>query len=223
MGKKFCPKCGKEAEEFHDGLCVNCYLSQFSVIEKLPQKLIIKECKSCGKFFINGSSDSVENLVEYFLEDLLQQKEIVSASYRIAKNKFFLTLKVKKDDLEKTEEKTLDLIFKKIICQSCAMRESGYFQATLQVRAPGNLLPEIKDEIQNQINYLSKFDRLAFISNLRDAKNGFDVFIGSKNSANQIARTLKLKYKAKSKITRKLAGSVKGKKVYRETILISIS
>ncbi|MEM5772711.1 MAG: NMD3-related protein, partial [Candidatus Aenigmatarchaeota archaeon] len=78
-------------------------------------------------------------------------------------------------------------------------------------------------EIENQINYLSQYDKLSFISKFEETKNGFDVFVGSKNSANQIARILKAKYKAKLKITKKLAGRIKGKKVYRDTILISIS
>jgi len=222
MRKKFCPKCGRETEEFYNGLCLDCYLPKFSIISKLPEKLIIKECRLCGKFFINGSSDSIENLIESFLGNLLQQKEILSVSYRITKDKVFLTLKLKFSGLEKTEEKTINLNFKKIICQTCSMKESGYFQATLQVRAPENLLPKILDEIESQINYLNQFDKLAFISSSQKVKNGFDILIGSKNSAKRIAKTLQLKYRANIKISRKLSGSIKGKKAYRDTILVKV-
>jgi len=222
MGKKFCPKCGRQTDEFYNGLCSSCSLSGISVAKKLPNQLRIKECKICGKFFMNDLSGSTESLVESFLEDLIKQKEIMSATYRISGNKIFLTLKLKKGDFEKTEEKALDLITKKIICQTCSMKETGYFQATLQIRAPDELLPEIKSEIESQINYLNQYDNLAFISNFQETKNGFDFLIGSKNSANQIAKILKLKYKAKIKISRKLSGSIKGKKVYRDTILVKV-
>jgi nonsense-mediated mRNA decay protein 3 len=223
MREKFCPKCGKKTENFYEGLCEACFLSKFSISKKLPDKIFITQCKLCGKFFLNKHSGSIENIIEAFLQDFLKEGELTSISYRIAENKIFLTLSLKINDLEKTEEKEVEVIIKKIICQACAMKESGYFQATIQVRAPENLLFEIKKEIEDQTDYLRQYDSLAFISSFQEVKNGFDVFIGSKASARQIARVLKLKYKAKIKITRKLAGKLKGKKVYRDTILISIS
>jgi NMD protein affecting ribosome stability and mRNA decay len=223
MGEKFCPKCGKKAEKLYEGLCEVCFLSKFSLSKKLPDKITIKQCKFCGKFFLGNHSGSIENLIEAFLQDFLKEEELTSISYRIAENKLFLTLNLKINELEKTEEKEVDLIIKRITCQTCAMKNSGYFQAIIQIRAPENLLPEIKKEIEDQINYLSQYDNLAFISSFQEVKNGFDVFVGSKASAQQVARTLKLKYKAKIKITRKIAGKLKGKKVYRDTILISIS
>ena len=223
MRKKFCPKCGKETEEFHNGLCDKCYLPKLSVVKELPEEINVKECRSCGKFFVNNiSSDSIESSIESFLEDLLRQREIISASYRVSGSRIFLTLKLKKDGFEKTEERVINLIIKKIVCQSCAMKESGYFQAIIQVRAPAPLLSEIRNEIENQINYLNQYDKLAFISNFQETKNGFDISIGSKNSANQIAKILATKYRAKIKISRKLSGSIKGKKVYRDTILARV-
>ncbi|MEM5878961.1 MAG: NMD3-related protein [Candidatus Aenigmatarchaeota archaeon] len=222
MREKFCPKCGKKTEKLYDGFCEECFLSKFSFSDKLPRSLEIKECRSCGRFFFKNYSSSIENLIESFLQDFLKEEELASISYRISDDKIYLTLNIKINDLEKTEEKTINLRIKKITCQACSMKDSGYFQAILQVRAPKNLLEEIKEEIESQINYLNQYDSLAFISNFNETKNGFDVTIGSKNSANQIARILKAKYKAKIQITRKIAGRIKGKKIYRDTILISI-
>jgi nonsense-mediated mRNA decay protein 3 len=222
MRKRFCPKCGKEAEELYDNLCGNCFISKFSVAEKLPDRLVVKQCKICGKFFTDRHFNSLEAAVESFLESVLEQKEIFSASYRIDGNKVILTLKLRKNNLEKTEQKTINLLAKKIICQACSMKQSGYFQATLQVRAPENLLQNIRNEIESQINHLNQYDKLAFVSDFQKTKNGFDFFIGSKNAAEQIAGALKLKYKANIKITRKLSGSIKGKKIYRETIFVRV-
>lgn len=223
MKRKFCPKCGKETEDLYEGLCKDCSISKFSISTQLPDKILIKECKICGKFFTGKSTaTSADNAVELFLEGILKQKEIDSVTYRVSGGKVFLTLRLKKDNFDKTEEKELNLMVKKIICQICSMMESGYFQTIIQVRAPENILPEIKEEIYEQISHLNKFDRLAFISKYQEAKNGFDVFIGSKSSANRIANALKAKYRAKIKITKKLSGSIKGKKVYQDTILVSV-
>lgn len=222
MGRKFCPKCGKETERFYESLCEQCFLSSFSLAEKLPKKILIKECKVCGKFLFENFFGSTENVVEGFLRKFLE-KGINSISYRIFDCQIKLTLKKKIYDLEKIEEKTINLIKKRTICQSCAMKSSGYFQAILQVRAPQSLLQEIRDEIEKQIDYLNQYDKLAFISKFQELRNGFDVFIGSKKTANQIARNLKTKYKAKMKISKKFAGFIKGRKVYRDTILISFN
>lgn len=223
MREKFCPKCGKKAETLHEGLCESCFLSKFSVAEKIPGKIVIRECKSCGRFFFKNYSGLREDVIEKILQDFLKKEELVSISYRISDNKLHLSLLLKINGLEKREEKTLDLIAKRIICQACSMKASGYFQAILQVRAPLELLREIKEEIESQIDYLNQYDELAFISKAEEIGSGLNFFIGSKKSANQIARSLKTKYRAKMKITRKLAGRIKGKKVYRDTILISIN
>ncbi|MEM5829308.1 MAG: NMD3-related protein [Candidatus Aenigmatarchaeota archaeon] len=224
MREKFCPKCGKKTEKLYEGLCEVCFLSKFSFLGKLSERLEVKECVSCGRFFFRSySSSNIEELIEGFFQQLFREEELNSLFYRIADGKIYLTLNLKTNDLEKSEEKVIDLKIKKITCQACFMKSSGYFQAVLQVRAPKDLLEKIKDEIESQINYLNQYDRLAFISSLKETKNGFDVFIGSKNSAHQIARILKSKFMAKVKITRKIGGRVRGKKVYRDTILISIS
>ncbi|MEM5772737.1 MAG: NMD3-related protein, partial [Candidatus Aenigmatarchaeota archaeon] len=150
MREKFCPKCGRKTENLYEGLCKACFLSKFSLAEKIPERIIINECKSCGKFFLKNSSGSVENLVETFLQNFLKEEELSSISYRINDNKLYLTLILKINDLEKKEEKILDFMTKKIICQACSMKFSGYFQTILQVRAPTKLLQEIKEEIENQ-------------------------------------------------------------------------
>ncbi|MEM5766217.1 MAG: NMD3-related protein [Candidatus Aenigmatarchaeota archaeon] len=223
MREKFCPNCGKKTQRLYEGFCEDCFLLKFSFLNKLPEILEIKECKLCGKFFFKKCFPSIEDLVEFFLQDFLKEKELASISYRISGSKIYTKLITKINDLKKTEEKSIDLRIKKIICQVCSMKNSGYFQAILQVRAPKNILGKIREEIENQIIYLNQYDRLAFISSFKENENGFDVYIGSKRSAYQIARILKARFMAKIKITRKIAGKIKGKKVYRDTILISIS
>ena len=222
MIKKFCPKCGKETDKFYDNLCESCFLSKFSVASDIPNIIKIKKCKMCGKFFVKNAAATLEGAVDSFLEDLMKGKEVQSASYRIQGNKLFLTLKTKVNDLEKVEEKIINLIFKSIICTTCAMKKSGYFQAILQVRVPEALRPVILEEIETQIDNFMKYDAKAYISGQERSKQGFDLYIGSKTAARHIAKILKNKYRAEMKISRKLGGSLNGKKVYRDTILILV-
>jgi NMD protein affecting ribosome stability and mRNA decay len=223
MKKKFCPKCGRETEKFYDKVCKYCFISELSVVKKLPDKLTIRSCKSCGKFFINDKpANSVEEALDFILSELLKEKEIKNATYEIKNGKAKVSVSLKLDDAEKSEEKVLSLVSKTILCKSCSMKSSGYFQTTLQIRAPEKLLGLLQAEIENQIDFLNQFDKLAFISSMEATKNGFDVYIGSKSAASRIAKKMKNKYKANIKVSRKLSGSISGKRVYRDTILIAI-
>jgi NMD protein affecting ribosome stability and mRNA decay len=223
MKKKFCPKCGKETEKFYNKVCKDCFLSRLSFIGKIPDRLIIKSCKSCGRFFIDDKPvDSPEEALDLILSELLKQKEVKNVDYEIKDDKAVVSINLKIDDAEKTEEKTLNLTSKNILCKSCHMKSSGYFRALLQVRAPEKLLSSLQKEVEDQVEFLNRFDKLAFISNLQPVKNGFDVYIGSKAAVAQIAKNLKNKYKANIKVSRKLSGSISGKKVYRDTVLVAI-
>ena len=223
MREKFCPKCGRSVEKLYNGLCKDCFLEKFSLVKDIPDRIIVKICKSCGKYFIDQKeSHTLENTIDLFLPDLLENPEITNATYRIEKNKIHLNLDLKFDDLEKKEEKTSELVIKSILCQSCSMKKSGYFQAILQVRAPKQLHERLEQEVKNQINFLAKHNKSAFISKIENTKNGFDVYIGSRSVANEVAKKLKNKFIAEKKISRKLSGMKGGKRVYRGTILVSI-
>jgi nonsense-mediated mRNA decay protein 3 len=223
MRKKFCPKCGKITEKFYKNLCRDCFLEKVSVKEEIPSKIVIKRCKLCGKFYVKKRAvESLENSIDTILSELLEQPEIHSATYRIENKNVHINLTLKILGLEKKEEKVSSLIIKNIICKACSMRSTGYYQALLQIRLPKNLKDIVLKEVKTQIDFLNKYDRLAFISKLDKKPKGVDIYIGSKSSAMQIARYLKSRFKAKIKISRKLSGSIRGKRVYRDTILVSI-
>jgi len=219
--RKFCPKCGKITEKLYENLCQDCFLEKISI--KLPDKILVKKCKSCGKFFVNKKvATSIENSVEIIVSELLELPEVHSARYRIQGNMVHVSLILRTLGLEKTEKKSLYLSVKEILCKTCSMKAMGYYQAVLQVRVPENLQEMVLSEIKNQINYLNQYDNLAFVSKVDKIAGGTDVYIGSKSSAKQVAKYLKNRFKANIKISRKLSGILRGKKLYRDTILISI-
>jgi nonsense-mediated mRNA decay protein 3 len=220
--RKFCPRCGKETEKFYDKVCKDCFLLNFSVIKKLPDKILVKKCRSCNKYIHDKPVSSIDEFLDFYFSELLKQKEVKNVFYEIQDDKVAVYIKIRVDDAEKTEQKVLSLIPKTILCKFCNMKFSGYFQSILQIRAPEKLLSLLQNEIENQIEFFNKFDELAFISKIERIKSGFDVYVGSKLAATQIAKKLKSKYKAKIKVSRKLSGSIRGKKVYRDTILITI-
>jgi len=222
MGKKFCPKCGKETEKFFKVLCEECFSKGISFSDKLPTSIVVKTCKMCGKVFSEGeSAETVGKAIDNFLSTILDMPEIESASYRIFNDVAYITVSVKVGDTTRIEKINMRIVRKSITCKYCAMKSVKYYRSKLQLRAPGNL-EKIVGEIEQQAGAINKHDKLAFISSVEKVKGGYDILIGSKSAAMQIAKTLKKRYNASIKISRKLGGYISGKKVYRDTILISI-
>jgi nonsense-mediated mRNA decay protein 3 len=219
MRVKFCPKCGKETEDFYEGLCKDCFLEKISFVKGLPDRIVINKCKYCNAFFLNEKDyDTLERGIEDFLGKLFKDENIKNVSYRIFDNKIHARIKSRTGSLEKTEEKIFNLIIKSKICKYCSLRLSKHFEAILQIR--GNKNKKILHEIEEYVNVLYKHDKLAFISDIKEMPSGFNIFIGSKSAARNIVNDLKRKYKIKIKVSKKLYGARKGKKLYRDTILI---
>jgi len=223
---KFCPKCGKQTEEFYSSLCRECFLEKLSVVDRVPGRLVLRQCKNCGRIYVNDDfAETVEGALDILLQELLQDKQMKvlhSATYRIEGRIVHITLVLRVEDLEKIEKKDAELVVKAIVCQNCAMQGSGYFQSILQLRGPKGLLEIMFDDAHQQIEFLSHYDQHAFISKIERKKEGIDLYIGSKKVAMQIAKNIKSKFNASITISRKLAGKEQGQKLYRDTVLVRL-
>ncbi len=219
MRNLFCPKCGKTANKLHAGLCEECFLEKFDFASKLPNKLIIPECRECGRFYISGKGFfKLDDAIGYFLKGI-KDKEIYSVTYRISNDKLYVTIYSKLGELNKREEKIMEFKQPKVVCKICNMKFSGYFNAILQVRGNFNR-DKILKEIESNVEKLNKEDKMAFVSRTSRKKEGLDLQFGSKSTANKIARALKARYNAKIKLSSTLYGMKEGKKIYRDTILV---
>lgn len=220
---KFCPKCGKETQDLHSGLCEDCFLGKTGMTDKLPAKISLGTCKMCGHLFAGtGRFDEEEEAVEHVLKKTLKQKEIETADYRIDGNVLHLTVDLLVDGLEKKVETDIPLSRKAITCNMCSLQKASYFNVTMQVRVPKEIEDEVVGEIKDEMLRLNKRDRYAFVSGVQELKEGVDLFIGSKDAANRVARMAQERYGASIKKSRKLYGLIEGKKSYRDTILVSV-
>jgi nonsense-mediated mRNA decay protein 3 len=220
--KKFCPKCGRPTEKFYENLCKECFLKSISFLHLLPDKIVLKKCKLCGRFFLNDRPQSVEKVIENFLLKNLKSQSIESITYRITEDKLYLTINSKFYDLTKTEEKTCELITKFITCKFCWMKQTGYHQAIIQIRGEKKYFDEILRKMEAKLENLKRTDELAFISKI-DKNDFIDIYVGSSSSAMKVINWLRKFFKIKTKLTKKLIGVKSGKRVYRTTILVRIS
>ncbi|MBI2084082.1 MAG: hypothetical protein HYT70_00495 [Candidatus Aenigmarchaeota archaeon] len=220
MHNIFCPKCGRTVSKLYSGLCGDCFLEKFSFADKLPDKLLITECRECGRFYL-GEKDfhTLEGAIEKFFKGL-KFKELHSVTYRVSKDNIHATLHARISGMKKEEEKEISLKHPLVVCKICNMKFSGYFNATLQVRGNVNI-DKVSKEIERKVDELKKEDKMAFVSGSAKKRGGIDYYFGSKSAADKVARFLKSRYRTKTKITRTLYGMKEGKKVYRDTILVS--
>ena len=186
MSRKFCPKCGKSTNNFYEGLCAECFLKKFEVSKKIPDKLLVYHCKECGNYYIDQKKfESLETALENYFKNL-KHNEIEAINYRISRDKLFVTLHLKIEGLEKTEEKDIQLRQPRIICKFCTMKSTGYFTSLIQLR--GNFDEKILKEIEQLVEKNKGGDDTAFISKVVKKKEGMDLYIGSKTIANKIAK-----------------------------------
>jgi len=220
---KFCPKCGRKVDKLYNNLCADDFLKTVSFEKLVPSKIIIKQCKICAKFYVDKySASTLDGAVDIILQKTLKEKSIYSATYRIEGKKIHITLTVAYEELEKKEEFTRELVVKNIICESCNMKNSGYFNSILQLRVPEKIMQIIIDDVLSQIDLMHNYNHMAFIGKVEKKKEGVDFYIGSKDVADQIAKDLKIKYGAEVKKTSKESGYISGKKIYRDTVLVRI-
>src|SRR3972149_9446515 len=100
--QKFCPKCGKTTENLYDNLCKDCFLQKIN-LKDLPEKITVRQCKICGKFFGNERGElSLENAINQILSRVLRENVIQSATSRIIKNKVYRGRIVESGGLKKT-------------------------------------------------------------------------------------------------------------------------
>jgi nonsense-mediated mRNA decay protein 3 len=223
MLEKFCPKCGKTVEKLYDNLCKQCFLEKFSVLEKLPRKVTIAQCKHCDRYVIGKNvTEDFDEVLKREFKEILKLDYVDKLDYIAVEDKINLKIFLKIDKLRKIENAQLPFKTKKITCQYCNMRLSGYHNAILQVSCPTELKEEILELIENKINLLARKDNLAFVAEKVDTPRGFTLKIGSKSAAKKIAKIMKKEYEAEIKLSRKLVGRKYGKNVYRLTISIRL-
>jgi len=223
---KFCPRCGEPADKFYGKVCKNCHLETSTAIDKIPGRLVLRSCKNCGRIYSNEKfAMTIEGAMDILLEEMLENMELGvlhSATYRIEGGKVHITLVLRVEDAQKVEKKDAELVIKSILCENCSMKGSGYYNSIMQLRTPKELIEPFFEDIQQQVDMMSRYDSMAFISKIEKKKEGIDLYFGSKRAATQVAKNLKDKFKASILITRKNAGLHQGKKVYRDTILVRI-
>ncbi len=200
MVERICPKCGasNKDKEFKGNFCIDCYIEMN--LPKLPEKITVYICRECGATKVRSWEDvDIESAMESLLKDKKMGKPHVRLEDKYAIIKY----------PEINREFKVRVKEKKSLCDQCARRVSGYYEAIIQVR----------DSYYNEKfieKLLKNLEKATFISKIVEEKKGIDIYVGDK----MIARSILSALKVKPKVTHTLYGVKDGKRVYRTTFLI---
>jgi nonsense-mediated mRNA decay protein 3 len=232
----FCVECGKEAEIYQNGVCLNCYTKNHT-FSTGPDIIDIIKCPHCGSFKYKNKWNS-----ESFNEILIRQiKHDFNISKELKNLKIFtecedeknrLTCKISINGLIKnieiSEEHLLIIRIKNEVCDVCSKRFGGYHEAIIQIRSykrklSSEALEEIKSFVINLVKSLQdKGHRDLFISDIGEEHGDLDFYLSNKGLAYTIIKNIQENYGGEIKKSSKNIGLKDSKQMYRITYLIRI-
>jgi nonsense-mediated mRNA decay protein 3 len=238
MNSITCPRCGRECEKLFNSTCRDCFFETFRLIE-LPLVLHVRICSNCGAYFFRGrweDAGSVEAVVLKAVENALiihtdagdvgvylEPREITPYIYIVRAE---VNAVVKGESVHAYAE--TEVRIQRTACDICSRESGGYFEAIIQIRAAGRFPTEEEKKRCSAIareameNMRKKGDRLAFISDIQEQKEGLDLYMGSMNASRQVCRLITSELGGSFSESPTLIGMKDGKNLYRITFAVRL-
>lgn len=236
----FCPECGSTDKEIIDGICIDCFLKDFQMIE-LPKRIEVQICSHCNSKLEEGKWSE-----EFIPEDEIIYRALernIKIADEVSNELINLEIDQKKGtiaecyvevvgevhgiEIEETHECEVKIL--KTVCPTCSKIQSGYYEVVVQFRADNR---EIENEeyakadeiVERTLVKQSKSDKLAYCPQIAKLKEGYDYYIGSFKSGEKVAEALKEEFGGIIKKSPRLISEDKstGKGLYRVWISIRI-
>ena len=229
----FCPECGATDVEMIDGICKNCFLKKFKLME-IPENITVTICKHCNAKLEEGKWKDEhipeEEIIYRALErnisisDLAENEEIELEIEQmrgtIAECYVEAVATVLGEEVVETHTPNVKINYS--VCPDCSKRNAGYYEAVIQLRADDRELEEeeiakAEEIIGRTLEKQSKKDKLAYIPQVANLKEGNDYYIGSLKSAKKLVEHLKDEFGGITKESPRLISEDKstGKGLYR--------
>ncbi|MEN6329247.1 MAG: 60S ribosomal export protein NMD3 [Methanobacteriaceae archaeon] len=229
----FCPQCGKEDEELYQGLCRLCFIKETPLIS-CPDEVEATVCAHCNSTFqggrwIDSDLDTEELMVRILTESVTpaEAAECVDLSFKVLNqrgSKWDVLILAQGRLLGEEVDQECQVIFKtkRSVCPDCSKYASGYYEAVIQLRAdkrPLDLFEKEKADsvLKNLLQKLVEKNRMAYLVDRVEVKEGVDYYIGSYKAARSVVNGLKDKLGGLVGESPRLIGRDKsaGKDLYR--------
>jgi 60S ribosomal export protein NMD3 len=229
----FCLLCGRENEELYEGLCSSCFIAKNPLIT-LPQELDMEFCTHCKSFRVENKWQELNLSENDIIAKIVSERSIpdkkaknINLTLEIINQKgsvHELLVLAKGNVLDKPLERecSIHVNINRTVCPECSKFVSGYYEAVIQLRADGR--PLKAEEIQKADNIISRRlekllrdNKMAYLTQRAELKEGVDYYFGSYKAARKISITLKDQMGGRIKESPRLIGRDKstGKDLFR--------
>ncbi len=238
MNYTICPKCGKDTKRLIDSLCQECFFESSDLV-KVPQVLHAQVCSNCGAHFNRGrwtNDYDIDEIVIRTVEDelLIHEKaediELYIEPRQMTPHLYRVRVEVDATIIGERlhQQVETEVRIGRMACDMCSRISGGYFESILQIRATNRRLnDEEKKECMAIVNSIlkrmrKKGDRMAFISNSIDDREGIDLYMGSANASRDICKEVVSELGGTFSESPNLFTRKDGKDVYRITFALRL-
>jgi nonsense-mediated mRNA decay protein 3 len=234
---RFCPRCGRPTE--NEGLCTSC-LVQNTTWFTCDSRVTSTWCPSCGAIKqVNTWTDTNQDRsvlapelacsAVHFHPDV--KKPSVEADITdISPNRSKATMRVRgvlyNTDMEGTC--TTDIIWHKEQCDRCNRISGSYYEGVVQVRADGRdispyeiqMAAGIAQQVEDSLQ--AGGERLSFISDIHETREGLDIIVGSQHIGLSISQAIVAQLGGRFTTHPKLVGERNGRPLHRITYSVRL-
>jgi len=231
-----CPRCGQPTEE---GLCPQCRVADTRLLSCEPFVTAVY-CPVCdsqkrGRTWSDLRMPREDLVAEMAvsatsIHEDAKDIRVTVGSEEIASNRTACTVEVEATlySVPVRETCKTEIRWQKESCDRCSRISGGYYEGIVQVRATNRKINAYEREIaaniaeQAEESLQQSGDRLSFISELKESRDGVDITVGSQHLGQEIARTITGALGGRYTTHPKLVGEKEGKALYRITYSIRL-
>lgn len=234
---RFCPKCGKPSDS--DGLCAACRVADTQWVA-CEGRVTSTHCPSCGATKQVNTWTDTNREREDLAPDLARsavhfhpdvKKRAIAVRIReLSPNRSRAFLKISGILYGQPVEKecTVEIAWHREQCDRCNRITGSYYEGIVQVRADGRdmspfemqkaaaIATQIEDSLQQG------GERLSFISDMAETRDGLDITVGSQHIGLVIVQGITAQLGGRYSTHPKLVGEKNGRQLYRITYLVRL-
>jgi 60S ribosomal export protein NMD3 len=233
-----CPRCGGPAPGAD--LCATCRAADFRWLSCDP-RVMITVCPSCGArreagLWADCTAPREELTREAARRGLHISPEVRDVSVELAihertANRSFADCRVQGlvYGVPVEGKCRIEIQWVKEQCNRCSRMSGSYYEGIVQVRGEGRrprpaeirAAEKIARDIEEGL--YSSGERLSFISDVQETRDGLDITVGSQKAGKEIANAIVERLGGHVSTHPKLVGEKAGKRVYRITYAVRLS
>lgn len=201
MKNLICVMCGKAV--YKNNLCRMHFFSRQKLLDISGFPLVV--CRNCGSYYDGkwNKTDSMEQSIIGIVKRKIGKVKTEIGLKKIG-NRLRLKITATGADKMKREEKTVDVLLSKKLCDNCIKLSGGYYESMLQLRGENSetLLEMVKTGIDNRS-----------VVSVVKVRNGYDIKLLKKDAARKLVRVLE---GCEIKRSYKHVTTKKGRMIYRD-------